>query len=619
MEHPRQHPNRPPRSRRGLLAPLALATILAAAGASAQTTQNNNTRTTPPPKRPVTTTATPAQQQAAASRWHLPFFGNKNQATNQPHPTAGGVNGNAAGTTSANQHRSIFENLFHRNTNSTTPAPVSGATGAARTPSNQAVPAAQRRSLGGDGRTPTNTQARGFPNGVSPGSARGVGAATHLASTGPGPLPSGRPVQSQAFLGHPAPAGSYETRATNGNIVRTAADGSVMDVRNPATGMSVHHGLDGSRRITVDKPDGSRVFVPSRGVAYVQHPYLYQAHPFDHRTFSDRGQLSHQLYRPYTYGATTLDAYAPQRFYSPEVYQWATTRYNAPQVPSWNYVTQGAPWFVESRSYFTPEATYTSPLSWLTDFVLASSLIAAYNAHLGSAAPPGVAQPGATPPGAPAPAQASAGAPAAQPPAPAGPPLTSQPAVAQRAVAGAPAAGSSPEVTPEVKEMLADEVRRQLKEESIEARQNAQNKDPQPGQGGIVQELNQKEQHTFVVVSDLDLVDSTGRRCTLSEADLIQVISGPKQTTGTAEAIVLSSRGSGTKCERSAQVDIALADLQEMQNYIRETMDAGVANTRTGRSASTATPAYAASAPPPDPNAANEIQQQQQIAALAAG
>ena len=167
--------------------------------------------------------------------------------------------------------------------------------------------------------------------------------------------------------------------------------------------------------------------------------------------------------------------------------------------------------------------------------------------------------------------------------------------------------------------MLADEVRRQLKEESIEARQNAQNKDPQPGQGGIVQELNQKEQHTFVVVSDLDLVDSTGRRCTLSEADLIQVISGPKQTTGTAEAIVLSSRGSGTKCERSAQVDIALADLQEMQNYIRETTDQGVANTRTGRSAPTATPAYAASAPPPDPNAANEIQQQQQIAALAEG
>jgi len=617
MEHPRQRPNRPPESRRGLLAPLALVTILAAAGASAQTTQNNNTRTAPPPRRPVTTTAATAQQQAAASRWHLPFFGNKNQAPNQPNPPAGGVNGNAAGTANANQHRSIFENLFHRNTNSTTSAPASGATSAARAPSNQAVSAAQRRTLGGDGRTLSSAQARGVPNAVSSGSARGVGAPAHLASAGPGPLPSGRPVQSQAFLGHPGPAGSYETRAPNGNIVRTAADGSVMDVRNPATGMSVHHGLDGSRRITVDKPDGSRVFVPSRGVAYVQHPYLYQAHPFDHRTFSDRGQLSHQLYRPYTYGATTLDAYAPQRFYSPEVYQWATTRYNAPQVPSWNYVTQGAPWFVESRSYFTPEATYTSPLFWLTDFVLASSLIAAYNAHPGSAAPPGVA-----PPGAPPPVQAIAGAPAAQ--SPARQPLTSQPAVAQpavaqRAVVGAPAADSSPEVTPEVKEMVADEVKRQIKEESVEARQNAQNKDAHPGQGGIVQELNQKEPHTFVVASDLDLVDSTGRRCTLGEADVVQVISAPKPTTGTAEAVVLASRGGGTKCEQAAQIDIALTDLQEMQNHMRETIDQGLANTRAGRSAPTATPAYAASAPPPDPNAANEIQQQQQIAALAEG
>ena len=608
--------------------------MLAAAAVSAQTTQNNNnnTRSAPPPKRPVTTTAAPAQQQAAASRWHLPFFGNKNQpATNQTNPTAAGANRNATGT---NQTRSFFGNLFHRNSSPATSAPANGASNALRMPTNQTAGAAQHRTLAGDGRSLTSQ--RSLPNGVSTGTAHSLGAATHLASVGPGPVPSGHPVQSQAFLGHPGPPGSRETQTPNGNIVRTAADGSVMDVRNPATGMSIHHGPDGSRRITVDKPDGSRVVVPSRGVAYVQHPYLYQAHAFDHRTFSDRGQLSHQLYRPYTYGATTLDAYAPQRFYSPDVYQWATTRYSAPQVPSWNYVTQGAPWFVESRSYFTPEPAYTSPLFWLTDFVLATSLIAAYNAHAGSATPPGA------PPGAPPPAQATAAAPAAQStagqaaaapaaqptvgqaaaapaaqptPGPAAPPPTE----AQRALAGSPAADSSPEVTPEVKEMLADEVSRQIKEESVEARQNAQNKEPQPGEGGIIQELNQKEPHTFIVTSDLDLVDSTGRRCTLGEADVIQVISGPKQTTGTAEAVVLSSRGSGMKCERAARVDIALADLQDMQNYMRETTHEGLGDTRTGRSAPTVTPAYAAAAPPPDSNAANEIQQQQQIAALTEG
>ena len=575
MWRQRQHAMRRSTSGRWTLALIVLAMMLAAAGVNPQTTQNNNTRSVPP-KRPVTTTAAPAQhpqiqQQAAASRWHLPFFGN----------------------------------LFHRNNHLATSASANGASNAPRMPANQTANTAQHRALSGDGRTLTSQRA--LPNAVSTFTAHGPQGPTRLASVGPGPVPSGRPVQSQAFLGHLGPPGSREIHTPNGNIVRTAADGSVMDVRNPATGMSVHHGLDGSLGITVDKPDGSRVVVPSRGVAYVQHPYLYQAHPFDHRTFSDRGQLSHQLYRPYTYGATTLDAYAPQRFYSPQVYQWASTRYSTPLVPSWNYVSQGAPWFIESRSYFTPEPAYTSPLFWLTDFVLATSLIAAYNAH-----PASTAAATATPP-----AQAVAAAPAAQLPAVQTP--TPQAAQAQRAVAGSTAADSSPEVTPEVKEMVADEVRRQIKEESVEARQNAQNKDPQPGEGGIVQELNQKEPHTLVVASDLDLVDATGRRCTLGEADVVQVISSPKATTGTAEAVVLASRGNGMNCERAARVDIALTDLQEMQNHMRETIDLGLANTRTGRSAPTVTPPYAASAPPPDPSAANEIQQQQQIAALAEG
>ena len=619
MQPQRQHVSRPARPALRALVPLMLAALLAAAAAGAQTQQNTNTRTAPPPKRPVTTTAAgqhaqpqqQQQQQAAASRWHLPFFGNRNQATNAQ--TAAGGNRNAAGTGATPTH-SLFNNLFHRNSPSPTSAPASGAANALHVPGSQTTNAAQRRT-------------------ASP---------TRLASLGGGPLPSGRPVQSQAFLGHPAPAGSRETQTANGSIVRTAADGSVMDVRNPATGMSIHRGPDGSRRITVDKPDGSRVVVPSRGVAYVQHPYLFQAHAFDHRTFYDRGQLSHQLYRPYTYGGATLDAYAPQHFYSPQVYQWATTRYGAPQVPAWNYVTTSAPWFTESRGYFAPEPAYTSPLFWLTDFVLATSLIAAYNAHpaapqpttaaVATAATPGTAGANApqstVPSGAPqaaasqsAASQAS-GLQAAAPQA-AVPQTAPQPAQSQRAMAGTPAAtpapAASPEITPDVKDMVADEVKRQIKEESVEARQNAENKDPTPGEGGIVQELSQKEPHTFVVASDLDLVDSTGRRCTLSEADVVQVISGPKAASGTAEAVVLASRGGSMTCERAAQVDIALSDLQEMQNHMRETIDQGLANTRTGRSAPTATPAYAASAPAPDPTAASEIQQQQQIAALTEG
>jgi hypothetical protein len=48
-------------------------------------------------------------------------------------------------------------------------------------------------------------------------------------------------VQSRTLLGHPGPPGSRETQTRTGNIVRTAADGSVIDVRSPRNGMSIHH------------------------------------------------------------------------------------------------------------------------------------------------------------------------------------------------------------------------------------------------------------------------------------------------------------------------------------------------------------------------------------------
>ena len=56
-----------------------------------------------------------------------------------------------------------------------------------------------------------------------------------------------------------------------------------------------------------------------------------------------------------------------------------------------------------------------------------------------------------------------------------------------------------------------------------------------------------------------------------------------------------------------------------MQNHMRETIDQGMANTKPAKSAASVTPAYAASVPPPDADAAHEIDQQRQIAAAADG
>jgi hypothetical protein len=367
------------------------------------------------------------------------------------------------------------------------------------------------------------------------------------------------------FVGHPAPPGSREVQAPNGNIVRTGPDGAVMDVRNPRNNMSIHHAPDGSRQITVDRPDGSRIFAASHGASYVQHPYQFQKSTFDSRTYYQGGKITQQFYRRYTYGGTTLDAYVPQRFYDPRIYQWAlNSNFREPMIPSWNFVATPTPWFNYYKSYFTPQPYYTNALTWLTDYLIANSLVAAWNAH----------GPASSTPLAPAPAFVAANSPT--------PPASAQSAAAGNAQApAAPAASAAAEVTPETKQKVTEEVSRQISEESAESRENAQHKEPQPGTVGIVAELSRRgEEHVFVVASDLDLVDDQARRCTMSEGDVVQAISGPDPATASAQAKVLASKGQG-ECERAAQVTIALTDLQDMQNHMRETIDQGLAD-RTG-------------------------------------
>ena len=417
---------------------------------------------------------------------------------------------------------------------------------------------AQQNAAAAQRRTPPTAPA-------APGNTHNPASDLHVAS-----LDNGRAgaslVQSRNFLGHPGPPGSTETRSASGKIVRTAADGTVIDVRNPRNGMTIHHGLDGSRRILVEQPDHSRIYATTRGLPYVQHPFVFRGRALNHRTYPVGGQLVHLFYRPYSFGGTTLDVYAPTRYYDAQFYQQASSPFPAPQAYRWPYANNSTPWYGYYKGYFTPEPTYTSPVSWLTDFVLGASLAVAY--------------------------------------------------ATERPTAPPPPASATPAVTPEVKQMLNDEVGRQLKQESVEAQQNAANRDLPPGAGGVVQELGDGQAHVFVVSSDLDLVDPTGRRCMISEGDVVQVVSAPRADTSTADAVVMASKG-GEECGRAAQVQIAVADLQEMQNHMRETIDLGIASSDAGKKAPTATPAFAAAAPPPDPNTAREIEQQQQIAAAA--
>ena len=239
---------------------------------------------------------------------------------------------------------------------------------------------------------------------------------------------------------------------------------------------------------------------------------------------------------------------------------------------AWGFV--GNPWYGYYGAYFTPYPVYPSASVWLADYLISQSLAANYAAQ--------------------------------------------QAAAAQQEQAMAPDAAP---LTPQVKDMIAEEVKRQLALENQEAQTTAANNTPDPASSGIARMLSDNMQHVFVAGSDLDVIDAGGTECAVSEGDAMQLAGPPPADATAADLVVLSSKG-GKECHKGVKVSVAIADLQEMQNHMRETIDAGMGDLQSkgGKGGLPAVPAsakaapakaeFAAIAPPPDPNAAAEIQQQ---------
>jgi hypothetical protein len=172
---------------------------------------------------------------------------------------------------------------------------------------------------------------------------------------------------------------------------------------------------------------------------------------------------------------------------------------------------------------------------------------------------------------------------------------------------------SSTPMTPEVKRAIAEEVRRQIALENFEASNLSENP-PDPGSSGVARMLSDHTSHVFVVDAGLDVASVNGT-CSLSEGDVIQ-LAGPIAPNATAvNLMVLATKG--TDCRKGATVTVGLADLQEMQNHVRVTIDQGLAALRSkqGKGLPAAPPSatkpptqteYAAIAPPSDPNAGGQ-------------
>jgi hypothetical protein len=137
--------------------------------------------------------------------------------------------------------------------------------------------------------------------------------------------------------------------------------------------------------------------------------------------------------------------------------------------------------------------------------------------------------------------------------------------------------------------------------------------------------LSDNIQHVFIAGAAIDVVDANGTECAVSEGDALQ-LAGPPAADATAANLVMLSTKGGIECKKGATVSVALADLQDMQNHMRETISAGMGDLQKNQSkgglpampaSAKAAPVkadFAADAPPPDQTAATQINQQLQQA-----
>ena len=408
----------------------------------------------------------------------------------------------------------------------------------------------------------SNAAAGGHAGGAAGGSASGgrtfgknASAGGHTASPGAGHV--------KTVGGSPVAKNHTVVQTKSGSTVVRRPGGKVATVHDAKRGVEVHHGLAGGRRVVAERPDHSRVVAVRGGHGYVQRPYRYHGHEYARRSYYYHGRYYHAYYGRYYYHGVWVNPYYPTYYYPPAYYGWVYNPWVTPVAYGWGWA--GNPWYGYYGAYFTPYPVYASASLWLTDYIIANSLMAAYQARLD--------------------AQAQAAA----------------------------LDGAAP-LSPEVKQLIADEVKSQIALENSESKTAGnQNAEPNDASSSIQRLLDDGHAHVFVAGQDLDVVDADGNECALSEGDAIQLTGGQIAPDATSVSLaVLASKG-GKECPKGALVAVQLTDLQEMQNHMRQTIDQGMQElqTKQGKGGLPAAPssarsapvesAMASSAPPPPP------------------
>jgi len=363
------------------------------------------------------------------------------------------------------------------------------------------------------------------------------------------------------------PPGGHEIHTANGGHVTFDRTGKPRDVQ--AHGMDIHHGPGGSRVAMREGPGHVPVVSNRYGHGYIGHPYTYRNMEFVHRTYYANGRVYSRFYRPYVWHGVSLNVYAPGVYFAPAYYGWAYHPWARPVVyGGWGW--GGRPWYGFYSGWFTPYPRYAGAAFWLTDYLVSETLAAAYQERAAELA-------------------------------------------ADRMSYAEP-------LSPAIKDLVAAEVQRQLAMENADASAGAvQTPPPDPGSSGVARILSDGQPHIFLVSDGLD-VSSLNGECSVTEGDVLQLLRSIQEGAADASLTVLASKGHD--CSKGSVVLVQVADLQEMQNHMYETLDQGLAELqqKQGQGGIPSAPqsamavpqqtAYAAIAPPPDPNVSTTLSQQ---------
>ena len=385
------------------------------------------------------------------------------------------------------------------------------------------------------------------------------------------PLPAARPngpgggqghvnqptlAQPGGGMGSRSAAPRQMVRTPGGGEIRRSPSGQVREVRTPG-GAVIHHAPNGGRRIEVVRPGGRVVVATGGGRGYVQRPFTSHGHTYEQRTYVMGGRSYSRAYRPWSYGGREYHVYARGRYYRPEYYRWAYTPWQRPYRYGWGW--EARPWYGYYGTYFTPYPTYASPAYWLTDYLLATTMEAAYQARSNPSAPP------------------------------------------------MPGYAMMP-LTPGVKQAVVDEVHRQMdmaQEEQAAMQSGA-------GQSGPPVLFSDRGPRVFVVSSDLSGFVAN-QDYPLSPGDVLQLAQTPLPGSEFAQVTVLASRASTVPS--GSVLAVSTTDLQEQQNTMQTTLDQGLEQLQASQGGLPAAPAaalggtdapYAADLAP-DPAAANDL------------